>query len=376
MIPFNPPSIVGREQQYLRAVLKNKKLSGDGLFSGKCQSWLEQKLGCQKVLLVPSGTAALEMAAILADIRAGDEAIMPSYTFSSTTNAFVLRGAKIVFVDIRPDTLNIDENLIEKAITKKTKAIVPVHYAGVGCEMEKILALAKKYHLLVIEDAAQGILAKYKGRHLGTIGDIGCFSFHETKNIACGEGGALMLNNAKFIKRAEIIREKGTNRSRFLRGEIDKYSWVDIGSSYLLSELDAAFLYAQLEKASQITLKRLESWNLYHTLLQPLAKKGLVELPDIPADCQSNAHIFYLKVQNLQVRSKLMNYLKKMGIISTSHYIPLHSSLAGRKYGRFCGKDKWTTKESERLLRLPMYNTLRAKDIKKVVQSIEGFFKK
>jgi len=376
MIPFNLPLVEGGEQKYLRKVLKNKKLSGDGLFSQKCGLLLEKKLNCKKAMLTPSGTAALEMAAILIDIQKGDEVIMPSYTFTSTANAFALQGAKIVFIDIRPDTMNIDEGLIEKAITKKTKAIVPVHYGGVACEMKKILKIAKKYHLFVIEDAAQGILAKYENKYLGTIGDIGCLSFHETKNITCGEGGAIMINNPKLIERAEIIQEKGTNRKKFFQGKIDKYTWVDIGSSYLLSELNAAYLFGQLKIAKKITNKRLKNWCLYFKRLKSLSQKGLLELPLIPADCQHNGHIFFVKTKNLLERSRLIDYLKKNNIMAIFHYIPLHSSLAGKKFGRFAGKDVWTTKESQRILRLPMYYHLKENDIKKITKAIERFYQK
>lgn len=376
MIPFNKPYLVKNEKKYLQEVLKSKKLSGDGPFSQKSQHYLERKMNCRKVLLVPSGTAALEMAAILSGIQEGDEVIMPSYTFTSTANAFVLRGAKIVFIDIRPDTMNIDENLIEAAITKKTRAIVPVHYGGVGCNMAKILAIAKKYNLLVIEDAAQAIKASYKGKYLGTIGDFGILSFHETKNLTCGEGGAILINQEKYIQRAEIIREKGTNRSEFLKGEIDKYTWVDIGSSYLMSELNAAYLYGQLEKSSDIINCRIKSWDLYFQLLRPFAKKGLIDLPTIPSDCRHNGHIFYLKTKNSKIRTQLIEYLRKNKITAVFHYSPLHSSPAGKKYGRFNGKDLWTTKESERILRLPMYYGIKESDIKKIVQTIERFYRK
>ncbi len=376
MIPFNKPLITGDEIKYIQRVLKDKKLSGDGLFSWKCQQYLEGKMNCQKVLLVPSGTHALEMAAILANIEKGDEVIMPSYTFTSTANAFVLRGAKIVFVDIRPETMNINEDLIERAITKKTKAIVPVHYAGVSCKMDKILTIARKYNLLVIEDAAHAVLASYKGKYLGTIGDFGCLSFHETKNLTCGEGGAILINNKKFSGRAEIVREKGTNRLAFLKGEVDKYTWVDSGASYLVSELNASLVRAQLESAHKTIDNRLKSWKLYFDLLGPLAKQGFINLPFIPEGCRHNGHIFYLKVKNSNERAKLKDYLKRKGIVSVFHYISLHSSRAGKKYGRFSGKDLWTTKESERILRLPMYYGLKEKDIKKITQTIERFYQK
>lgn len=376
MIPFNEPLVSGNEIKSIKQVLKTKKLSGDGEFTKKCQVWLEKQLHCAKALLTTSGTAALEMAAVLADIQPGDEVIMPSYTFTSTANAFVLRGAKIVFVDIRPDTMNLNEKLIESAITKKTKAIVPVHYAGISCEMQTIMKIARKHHLLVIEDAAQGILAQYQKKYLGTIGDIGCLSFHETKNITCGEGGAIILNNKKLIERAEIIREKGTNRSKFLRGEVDKYTWVDIGSSYLPSELNAAFLYPQLKRAKNIIHIRLKHWWQYYLGLQSLVKQKVIELPGVPPECQPNGHMFYLKTKNLKERFQLIDYLKKNQIKAVFHYSPLHSSPAGRKYGRFSGRDVFTTRESERLLRLPMYAKLSLSDINQVIQTIRNFYEK
>jgi dTDP-4-amino-4,6-dideoxygalactose transaminase len=374
MIPFNKPVIVGTEEKYLQEALAQRKFSGDGEFTKRCHEWFEQQFNCKKALLTTSCTHALEMAAILAGIQEGDEVIMPSFTFVSTANAFVLRGAKIVFVDVRPDTMNINEELIEAAITEKTKAIVPVHYAGVACEMDTIMNIAEQYNLLVIEDAAQGMMSTYKGKALGTIGHIGCYSFHETKNYNCGEGGAIILNHEKFVERAEIIREKGTNRSRFFRGQVDKYTWVDIGSSYLPSELNAAFLYAQLEKANEINSNRLRSWNLYHEKLNELAQRGLIELPFVPAQCEHNAHMFYIKVRDLAQRTALIEYLKRNGIISVFHYIPLHGTEAGRNFGRFSGKDEYTTEESERLLRLPMYYGLTEEEIQKVIDTISLFF--
>lgn len=374
-IPFNIPLMLGKEKKYIKKAFFNKKLSGGGEFNNKCNEWLEEKFSCKKALLTTSCTHALEMAAILAGIEPGDEVIMSSYTFVSTANAFVLRGATPVFVDIRPDTMNIDERLIEEAITDKTKAIVPVHYAGAGCEMEKIMKIADEHNLLVIEDAAQGVMAKYKNEYLGTIGDIGCYSFHETKNYTSGEGGAILINNEKFIERAEIIREKGTNRSKFFRGQIDKYTWVDVGSSYILSEINAACLYAQLERAEKINWKRRKMWKLYYEKLKPLEEKGFIKLPFIPGECQHNAHIFYIKTNDLEKRSKLMTYLDEQGIESAFHYIPLHSSKAGSKFGRFYGEDKWTTCESERLLRLPIYYGLKDEEIKKVVSAIKEFYK-
>ncbi len=374
MIKFNRPLVLGKEIEKLKEACHLNKLSGDGTFTKKCHTWFEEQLGCQKALLTTSCTAALEMAGILCDIQPGDEVIMPSYTFVSTANAFVLRGAKIVFVDVRPDTMNIDENLIEEAITDRTKAIVVVHYAGVACEMDKIMEIARQHDLKVVEDAAQGVMSKYKGKWLGTIGDMGCFSFHETKNYTCGEGGAILLNHDVLGERAEIIREKGTNRSQFFRGQVDKYTWVDIGSSYLPSELNAAYLYAQLEAAKTVNEDRLRSWDLYYELFKPLAKEGHIEIPFIPEDCEHNAHMFYIKVKNLEERTKLLAHLKENEIGAVFHYIPLHSSNAGLKFGRFHGEDKYTTQNSERLLRLPMYYGLTAEDVKTVVQQVKGFY--
>ncbi len=375
MIPFNIPPVTGKEREYIKEVIEeNKKLCGDGPFTRKCNSWLEEKFESRKVLLTTSCTHALEMAAMLLDIKPGDEVISPSYTFVSTVNAFVLRGAKIVFVDIRPDTLNINEELIEDAITERTKAIVPVHYAGVSCEMDRIMEIAKKHDLYVVEDAAQGVMAKHKEKYLGTIGDIGCYSFHETKNYAMGEGGAILINNEKFVERAEIIREKGTDRSRFLRGQVDKYTWRDIGSSYLPSELNAAYLYAQLEVAEKINQDRLDSWEIYLKGLKPLEEKGLIELPHIPEGCEQNAHMFYIRCKDIKERTKLINHLKEKEIQAVFHYIPLHSSKAGMIYGRFHGKDEYTTKESERILRLPMYYGLKKGDVGEVIEEIEGFY--
>lgn len=374
MINFNVPPFVGKEIKYMEKAIQNQKICGDGEFTKKCNAFIENKFHSKKALLTTSGTHALEMAAFLAGIKEGDEVIMPSYTFVSTANAFVLRGARIVFVDIRPDTLNIDENLIEEAITPNTRAIVPVHYAGVGCEMDKISEIASKHSLFVIEDAAQGVMSKYKGRPLGSIGDFGCFSFHETKNYSMGEGGAILIKNEDFIERAEILREKGTNRSKFFRGQVDKYNWVDIGSSYLPSELNAAYLYAQLEMADEINQNRMASWNSYYENLKPLADKSLIELPCIPEHCEHNAHMFYIKTKDIDFRTKLITYLKENGILSVFHYIPLHSAPAGLKYGRFQGEDKYTTAESERLLRLPMYYGLSSDDIGYISETIRNFF--
>lgn len=376
MIPFNVPPFIGKELDYVKeAMEKNHKICGDGPFTKKCNKWIEEKFLVEKVLLTTSCTHALEMAAILADIKEGDEVITTSFTFVSTVNAFVLRGAKIVFVDIRPDTMNIDENLIEDAITEKTKVIVPVHYAGVACEMDKIMEIAKKYNLIVVEDAAQGVMSKYKEKALGTIGDFGCFSFHETKNYSMGEGGALLIRNNNFSERAEIIREKGTDRSKFFRGQVDKYTWVDMGSSYLPSELNAAYLYAQLENADEINENRLKSWNIYNKNLKELEDKKILELPKIPKECSHNAHMFYIKCKNLEERSKLTEFLKENLIYSVFHYIPLHTAEAGKKFGRFNGKDIFTTQESERLLRLPMYYGLKEEEILYICEKIKEFYR-
>ncbi|MEK0313779.1 dTDP-4-amino-4,6-dideoxygalactose transaminase [Cohnella sp. 56] len=374
MIPFNRPSSSELELQFIRDSFERGHLSGDGWYTKKCSEYLEQKLGVSKVLLTTSCTSALEMAAILLDIREGDEVIMPSYTFVSTANAFALRGAHIVFVDIRKDTMNIDESLIEAAITERTKAIVPVHYAGVSCNMTRIMEIARAYDLFVVEDAAQGIFSAYDGMPLGSIGDIGCLSFHETKNISSGEGGALLLNNPAFIERAEIIREKGTNRANFFRGQVDKYSWVDIGSSFLLSDLNAAVLYAQLLRSDELNEKRLRIWNLYREGLSNIAAQGMVELASIPADCRHNAHMFYLKLRDLDTRARLISYLNKRHINAVFHYVPLHSSVAGSRYGRFYGEDRYTTSESERLLRLPLFYDLSEQQAGLVVEAVGNFF--
>lgn len=371
MISFNIPPYVGKEKEYISQAIDNRKICGDGEFTKKCKNWFEEKTK-SNVLLTTSCSHALDMSAILANIKEGDEVIMSSYTFVSTANAFVLRGAKIVFVDIRPDTMNIDENLIEAAITEKTKAIVPVHYAGVACEMDKIMEIAKKYNLIVIEDAAQGVMSEYKGKPLGTIGDFGCYSFHETKNYSSGEGGAIICKNKDDFIRAEIIREKGTDRSKFLRGEIDKYTWVSCGSSYLPSELNAAYLYAQLEMADEINNKRLDNWNTYYNELENVKE---IELPIVPKECKHNAHMFYIKTKDMEERSKLIAFLKEHGVGSVFHYIPLHSSPAGKEFSRFNGEDKYTTKESERLLRLPMHYDLSHEDVLEVCKLIKEFYK-
>ena len=374
MISFNVPPVVGNELKYIEQAIGNHKICGDGEFTKKCSAWMEEKTGTAKALLTTSCTHATEMAALLADIQPGDEVVMPSFTFVSTADAFVLRGAKVKFVDIRPDTMNIDETLIEDAITDKTKAIVPVHYAGVGCEMDTIMDIARKHHLLVIEDAAQGVMSSYKGKALGTIGDYGCYSFHETKNYSMGEGGALLIKDPDMIERAEIVREKGTNRSKFFRGQIDKYTWVDAGSSYLPSELNAAYLWAQLEQADMVNDNRLKSWNLYKELLTPIAEKEYITLPYIPEECTHNAHMFYIKTKNLEERSALISYLKENGVLAVFHYIPLHGAPAGQKYGEFIGEDKYTTRESERLVRLPMYYNLSEEDITYVAELISRFY--
>jgi len=369
-IPFNKPYMTGKELDYIKQAHELGHLSGEGIFTQKCHRWLEENLHCKKVFLTTSGTTALEMAAILSDIQTGDEVIMPSYTFPSTANAFVLRGARIVFVDIRPDTMNIDEMLIEQAVTNKTKIIVPVHYAGVACEMDTILKIANKYKILVVEDAAHGFLSTYKDKYLGTIGDIGCFSFHETKNITCGEGGAIILNNERFIKRAEIVREKGTNRCIFFRGEVDKYTWVDIGSSYLPSEINAAFLWAQLEEAESITWQRLRIWEMYHDAFGRLEGEGKVRRPVISPECQHNAHMYYLLLPDLETRGKLLKRLQVAGVNAVFHYVPLHSSPAGRKYGRAHGDLSHTQNVSDRLVRLPLWMEMTENDVGLVVQTV------
>jgi dTDP-4-amino-4,6-dideoxygalactose transaminase len=377
MIPFNKPPYTGNEEKYILESIKSSKISGDGDFTKKCHQWFENKLQCKKVLLTTSCTHALEMAAILLDIKEGDEVIMPSYTFVSTANAFVLRGAKIVFVDIRPDTMNIDETKIEQAITNKTKVIVPVHYAGVACEMDTIMDIASRYNLFVVEDAAQGMMSSYKGKQLGTIGHLGAFSFHETKNYtSAGEGGLLIINDEQFIQRAEIIREKGTNRSLFFRGMVDKYSWVDIGSSYLMNDVSAAYLWGNLECADEITQDRLTSWQIYYKGLKSLEEKGLIILPTIPDGCIHNAHMFYIKVKNIEERTDLIEYLKQNDINVVFHYVPLHSAPAGVKFGRFDRDDIFTTKESERLVRLPMFYSLEKEKINQIVRIISEYYQK
>ncbi|MCD8145705.1 MAG: dTDP-4-amino-4,6-dideoxygalactose transaminase [Clostridiales bacterium] len=374
-IPFNIPPATGREPEYLAQAIANHKLCGDGPFTLKCHRWLEEKTGAAKVLLTTSGTSALEMAALLCDVQPGDEVIMPAYTFVSTADAFVQRGAKIVFVDIRPDTMNIDEAKIEDAITEKTTVICVVHYAGVACEMDTILDIARRHGLKVVEDAAQGVMGWYKGKALGAIGDVGCYSFHETKNYTMGEGGAVLVNHPEQVEQAEIYREKGTNRSKFIRGQIDKYTWVDYGSSYLPSDLNAAYLYPQLEDADKINDDRMATWNRYYEELTPLAQAGKIELPVIPEGCVHNAHMFYIKCKDLEERTVLIAFLKERDIYSAFHYIPLHTAPAGKRFGRFHGEDVYTTKESERLTRLPMYYGLTAEDCQEVIDAVKDFYR-
>ena len=374
-INFNVPPFTGKEYEYIKECVDNQKICGDGPYTAKANAWIEKKTGVSKALLTTSCTHATEMAALLADIKEGDEVIMPSYTFVSTANAFVLRGAKVIFVDIRPDTMNIDENMIEQAITPKTRAIVPVHYAGVGCEMDTILDIAKRHNLFVIEDAAQGVMATYKGKALGSIGDFGNYSFHETKNYSMGEGGALLLRDETYVDSAIIIREKGTNRTLYKLGRVDKYSWIQPGSSYLPSEMNAAYLYAQLEKAEEINNDRLSHWNRYYEALLPLKEKGLIELPTVPKECVHNAHMFYIKCKDFEERKGLIDFLMVNDILPASHYVPLHSSKAGLIYSEFRGEDRYTTKESERLLRLPMYYKLTDEDIDEVVKKVKKYYK-
>ena len=375
MVEFNVPPYVGTEMEYVREAAEvNRKICGDGPFSRRCHAWMEERFGAEKVLLTTSGTAALEMAAVLCDLRPGDEVILPSFTFSSTATAFQAMGAELVFVDIRPDTMNLDERKVEAAITERTRVIVPVHYAGVACEMDEIIRIARRHGLLVVEDAAQGVMSTYRGRALGTIGTFGCYSFHETKNYSMGEGGALVINDPAYIQRAEIIREKGTNRSLFRLGQVDKYTWVDRGSSYLQSDLNAAYLWAQLERADQINDDRLATWRAYYDAFLPLAEAGRVELPTVPQGCVHNAHMFYLKLADLAERTAFIDHLKGRGVMAVFHYVPLHSSPAGLRYGRFSGDDEFTTRESDRLVRLPLYYGLAEKDRETVVEAVLDFF--
>ncbi len=373
-INFNVPPFTGREMIYIKQAVDAQKICGDGQFTAKCNKWIENKTGCEKALLTTSCTHATELAALLADIRPGDEVIMPSYTFVSTADAFVLRGATPVFVDIRPDTMNIDETLIEDAITEHTKAIVPVHYAGVSCEMDVIMDIARRHNLMVIEDAAQGIMSTYKGQALGAIGDMGCFSFHETKNFSMGEGGALLMKDSRFIEDAEIFREKGTDRSKFFRGQVDKYRWVNYGSSYLPSDMNAAYLWAQLELADEITKARMDRWNQYDVLLRDLADKGLIEQPFVPDYCTHNAHMYYIKVRDLEQRGDFINFMKSKDVLTVFHYVPLHTAPAGLKYGRFHGEDNFTTRESDRLVRLPMYYALTEDDVNYICECVHEYF--
>lgn len=375
MIDFNVPPYVGTEDKYVKEAIHNHKICGDGFFTKKVSKWMEERFGVQKVLLTTSGTTALEMAAFLCDIKAGDEVILPSFTFSSTATSFVLVGAKLVFVDIRPDTMNIDEKKIEAAITPKTKVICVVHYAGVACEMDTIMKIAKKYNLKVVEDAAQGVMSKYKGQYLGTIGDFGCFSFHETKNYSMGEGGALLIKDSSYNEKAEILREKGTDRTKFLRGQIDKYTWKDYGSSYLPSELNVAYLWGQLEVADLINDNRVSCWNAYKKYLSDLEERGLIEIPKTPEGCVHNGHMFYIKVKDIEERTSIQSFLREREIYTAFHYIPLHSAPAGLKFGRFNGDDVFTTKESERLFRLPMYYGLTVEECKIVSDAIHEYYK-
>ena len=374
MVNFNVPPFVGSELGYVRQAVEARKICGDGAFTRRCSEWMEERFRAQKVLLTTSGSTALDMAALLCGLKPGDEVILPSFTFSSTANSFVLAGAKLVFVDIRPDTMNLDETKIEAAITDRTRIIVPVHYAGVACEMDTILDIAHRHGLLVVEDAAQGVMSTYKGRPLGTIGDLGCFSFHETKNYSMGEGGALVINDPKYSEAAEILREKGTNRAKFFRGQVDKYTWVDFGDSFLPSELNAAYLWGQLEQAEAINENRLETWRIYDEAFRPLREAGLAELPTVPEGCVHNAHMYYLKLRDLQQRTDFIRAMKEQGVQTVFHYVPLHSAPAGQKFGRFAGEDVYTTRESERLVRLPMYYGMDPEDREKVIAAVLSFW--
>lgn len=374
MINFNIAPFTGKELEYVKQAIDNHKICGDGIFTKKCNAWLEERFHAQKVLLTTSGSTALDMAAMLCDLQPGDEVILPSYTFSSTANAFVLVGAKLVFVDIRPDTMNIDETKIEAAITEKTKVIVPVHYAGVSCEMDAIMDIAKRHHLKVVEDAAQGVMSTYKGRALGTIGDFGCYSFHESKNYSMGEGGALVINDAQYNEAAEVLWEKGTNRSKFFRGQVDKYTWVDFGDSYLPSDMNAAYLWAQLELADEINEDRLATWNKYYEAFKPLQEAGRIALPTVPDECVHNAHMFYMKCRDLEDRTRFISHMKNKDIQCVFHYIPLHSAPAGIKFGRFHGKEQYTTPESERLVRLPIYYHIEHQEAETVIHETLRYF--
>lgn len=375
MIHFNVPPFTGKELDYMKEAIENHKICGDGPFTKKCDEWMENRFKAKKVMLTTSGSSALDMAAMLCGIEPGDEVILPSFTFSSTANAFVLAGAKLVFVDIRPDTMNIDENKIEEAITSKTKVLCVVHYAGIACEMDKIMEIARKYNLKVVEDAAQAVMSTYKGKALGTIGDFGCFSFHETKNYSMGEGGAIIINNDNFIEKAEILREKGTNRAQFFRGQVAKYNWVDFGDSYLASDLNAAYLWAQLEMADEINQNRIDTWNEYQKAFKELEEKNIVELPTVPKGCVHNAHMFYIKCKDLETRQNYINYMRKNDILCVFHYVPLHSAPAGVKFGHFNGIDEHTTADSDRLVRLPMYYNISKSDLNKVIDKTLEFFR-
>lgn len=375
-IPFNKPFLVGKELFYISQAVLNGHISGDGIFTQKCQALMEEKFGAKKILLTNSCTAALEMAALLCEVGPEDEVILPSFTFVSTANAFYLRGAKLIFVDIEKDTLNIDAKKIEEVVTEKTKVILPIHYAGIACEMDLIMDIAQRHNIYVVEDAAQGVNAKHRGKYLGTIGDIGTYSFHETKNFICGEGGAVVINNEKFIERAEIIREKGTNRSKFFRGEVDKYTWVDIGSSFLPSDLLAAFLYAQLENMEQINKRREEVFDYYYKALMPLANDGKLRLPYVSNECESNSHLFYIILKDEHTRNSLMDYLKSNGILAIFHYLPLHLSTIGRSIGYREGQLPVTESMSGRLLRLPFYYEMKQEDQGEVVKAIKEYFEK
>lgn len=376
MINFNVPPFAGKEFDYMKEAVSNLKICGDGPFTKKCDAWMEERFGTKKALLTTSGSSALDMAALLCGLKPGDEVILPSFTFSSTANSFVLAGATLVFVDVRADTMNIDETKIEAAITEKTKVICPVHYAGVACEMDTIMDIAKRHHLMVVEDAAQAVMSTYKGKACGTIGDFGCFSFHETKNYSMGEGGAILINNENYIEKAEILREKGTNRAQFFRGQVAKYNWVDFGDSYLQSDLNAAYLWAQLEMADEINNNRIATWNAYYEAFKPLENAGIVTLPTIPEGCVHNAHMFYLKTKDLETRQEFIQHMRNNEIQCTFHYVPLHSAPAGLKYGRFVGEDEHTTPDSDRLVRLPMYYNIDKEDLEKVINKTLEFFEK
>lgn len=374
MVDFNVPPCVGTEIEYVKQAIESHKICGDGKFTKQCHTWMEERFRAQKILLTTSGTTALDMAMLLCDLKPGDEVILPSYTFSSTATSAVLAGAKLVFVDIRPDTMNIDETKIEAAITDRTKVIMVMHYAGIACEMDTILNIARRYNLIVVEDAAQGVMSTYKGQFLGTMGTFGAYSFHETKNYSMGEGGALVINNPEYIEKAEILREKGTNRAKFFRGQIDKYTWVDFGDSYLPSELNAAYLWAQLLNADQINQDRLSTWERYYNGLKPLADRAIIDIPFVPQECMHNAHMFYIKCKDLGERTEFIQFMKSLELNCVFHYIPLHSAPAGVKFGRFAGEDVYTTKESERLVRLPMYYGLTKEDCNTVIEGVKSFF--